>query len=254
MVEKYEVLCELYTGVSLVELPNGILAIKKEIDNPEIYETLQTIVHPGLPVEYGVVQEGGIYYALEEYINGQSLESVIASKGALDKKTAKNICMQICQGLEPLHKLKIIHRDLKPSNIILSSDGVVKIVDFGISRKNKRSGESDTQLLGTVGFASPEHFGFAQTSNKSDIFSIGMLIAAMFGKKTRTPNLSDVKMPVYYRIIADRCISITKIWRFKNVRGLYRALKYQWLYVIGIFYGLLMVVYTLCKVFINLLS
>lgn len=78
-----------------------------------------------------------------------------------------------------MHKYSITHRDITPSNIIIGFDGVVKIIDFGISRLHKENAKHDTQVLGTEGYAAPEQFGFKQSDCKTDIYALGVLLNYM---------------------------------------------------------------------------
>ena len=91
----------------------------------------------------------------------------------------RKITVKICDGLTVLHKNGIIHRDITAKNIIIGVDGNVKIVDYGISRIIKDSQGTDTEILGTVGYAPPEQFGFLQTDIRTDIYSVGVLMNYM---------------------------------------------------------------------------
>ena len=113
---------------------------------------------------------------------------------------------QICKGLKCLHKLNIIHRDISQGNIILKDDGTIKIIDFGISRIKKENKSSNTSILGTAGFAALEQFGFRQTDERADIFSIGVLMNLMLTGELPGIKIYDKSEGV--RRIILKCIEI----------------------------------------------
>lgn len=114
---------------------------------------------------------------IEEFITGYTLEEIV-SDGPLPEAKAVPVILDICEGLSHLHNLSppVIHRDIKPSNIMVTEDGIVKIIDFNASRLYKAAGGEDTVILGTAGYASPEQFGFRETDARSDIYSLGVLM------------------------------------------------------------------------------
>ena len=117
---------------------------------------------------------------IEEYINGKTLSEILAERGTLGEAETKKIIGQICDGLTFLHKHNIIHRDINPSNIMLTKENAVKIIDFDISRSLKKGAKSDTVVLGTVGYAAPEQFGFSQSGARTDLYAVGVLANVMF--------------------------------------------------------------------------
>lgn len=96
-----------------------------------------------------------------EYVEGINLKEVVDTKGALSEEQLLSVMEQVCSGLYYLHSLEppIVYRDLKPSNIILSDDGKIKLIDFGIAKRYNRELIADKYAYGTKGFASPEQFG-----------------------------------------------------------------------------------------------
>ncbi len=110
---------------------------------------------------------------IEEFIQGDSLLERLSQKNYFTESEAQNTLIQLCDGLEPMHKCGIIHRDIKPSNIIMQDDGSVRLIDFDAARVIKENATEDTKLLGTKGYASPEQFGYGQTDQRSDIYSLG---------------------------------------------------------------------------------
>lgn len=112
-----------------------------------------------------------------EYISGQTLGDLVAAEGA-SADLADRLMPGICEAVAELHGIAsppIIHRDLKPANIIVTGSTPV-IIDFGIARVYREGVDADTACFGTRGYAAPEQYGFGQTSVRSDIFALGMLL------------------------------------------------------------------------------
>lgn len=148
--------------------------IQKELNyyDKTPYQTLQKIKNPYLPKIF-VIQESDNHLTLiEEYINGKTLDQQI-----LSKEDVRNIMHQLCECLDTLHKLNppIIHRDIKPENIIYH-DNKVALLDFGIARFLDSKKSKDTLILGSVGYAAPEQFGFQQSNPQTDIYALGKLM------------------------------------------------------------------------------
>lgn len=161
------------------------------------------------------------YYCVEEYIDGETLEAHIRRFGIPNDEEAKRIIYEICLGLRDIHRLGIIHRDINPSNIMIDRYGCVKIIDFGISRINKPQKTADTQILGTHGYAAPEQYGFSQTSIKSDIYSLGVLINYI--KTAALPN--QVKAEGLLGEIAEKCTQIDESKRYNSVDEILKAIE-----------------------------
>ena len=154
--------------------------IKKTVKNYNlnVYEKFKNIDCINFPKIFELIEFNNQLIIIEEFINGNTLQEMLDKNIVLDKDTILNYIMTICDALSKLHSLNepIIHRDIKPSNIMISNDGILKIIDFDASRIYNKDKIQDTYLLGTEGFASPEAYGFAQTDCRSDVYSIGVLI------------------------------------------------------------------------------
>ncbi len=138
---------------------------------------LANLKNPALPVIYDWFSEGSDYYLVMEYIDGQTLEALCASSPnkTLPLDVFFIIGDQLCEVLNYLHTQNppIIFRDLKPANVMISQNKKVYLIDFGIARFFKSGQSRDTVALGTVGYAPPEQHGKAQTTVRSDIYSLG---------------------------------------------------------------------------------
>lgn len=157
---------------------------------------------------------------IEEYINGTTLQKMITAAGRIDEKRVKDIIVQICDGLEFLHSLGIVHRDINPNNIIITRDGVVKIIDFDISRFVKEDAVADTKILGTVGYAAPEQFGFRQSDKRVDIYAVGVLMNVMLTGKMPNINRYGGKLGK----IIKKATHIDVDFRYKNIKALKSAI------------------------------
>lgn len=114
----------------------------------------------------------------EQYIDGQTIQEMIDKSMFITKQQFDSYIQQLVSILHILHQNDIIHKDIKPDNIVVKND-VIYLIDFNISRMYKQQRSKDTQLFGTEGFASPEQYGFSQTTSKSDIYSLGKTIEQM---------------------------------------------------------------------------
>jgi serine/threonine protein kinase/tetratricopeptide (TPR) repeat protein len=122
----------------------------------------------------------GIYYITMEYISGQDLKGLIRQSGRLAVETAVSIARQVCDGLEEAHGLGIVHRDLKPGNIMVDRDGHARIMDFGIARSLKSKGITGAGvMIGTPEYMSPEQVEGKEVDERSDIYSLGVILYEM---------------------------------------------------------------------------
>lgn len=174
-----------------------------------VYEMLQHHGHPGLPKLYEVILLDDSTTIIEEYIEGQSSGSVEFSK-----KQFLIAVRELCSVLEFLHGKGIIHRDLKPSNIILAKDGHIRLIDFDAARMPKDDLEQDTRLLGTRGYAPPEQYGFAQTDERTDIYSLGITLKQL---------LEDRVWKHHYKRIIRKCTNLNPDKRYQSVSQVKRA-------------------------------
>ena len=166
---------------------------------------------------------------VEEFINGENLLQRLEQRNFLSESEARDILLQMCDGLKELHEQKIIHRDIKPSNMILQGKRI-RLIDFDAARIFKDDKDADTKLLGTRGYAPPEQFGSGQTDPRSDIYALGVTIRNLLGGKC-----GGLKK------ILDRCTELDPKNRFQNVDELKRALTAQRLPVTKIFVAVIFV-------------
>lgn len=147
----------------------------------DIYELVMCEKPKHFPAIYELVEDTDTLYVIEEYVDGDTLEEYLETKGRLDLHEAQMVMKDICEGVDFLHSQSpsVIHRDLKPGNIMLDKDGVWKIVDLDTARYYVEAAVMDTEYLGTKDFAAPEQFGFKQTDVRTDIYALGLLFHLM---------------------------------------------------------------------------
>lgn len=139
-----------------------------------------SLSHPNIVSIYDVGQVEDTYYIVMEYIDGANLNEIIRDRAPLQPDEAVRIASQICDALEHAHHNQIIHRDIKPHNILIGNNGRVKVTDFGIARAVTSSTITQTgSVVGSVHYFSPEHAKGVATGEKSDIYSLGIVLYQM---------------------------------------------------------------------------
>ena len=159
--------------------------------------------HPNIVNIYDVGSENGIHYIVMEYVEGITLKTYIEKKGQLNYKETLSIAIQVSRGIQAAHAKHIIHRDIKPQNIIISTDGKVKVTDFGIARAvSEHTIHSD--VMGSVHYASPEQARNGYVSNRSDIYSLGIVMYEMV--TGRVPFDGDSTVAVAIQHLQDEMV------------------------------------------------
>lgn len=188
--------------------------------NPELYREIAKLQNPHIPKIYCMEEKDGELCVAEEYIDGRTLDKYLAEETPTDVQKLE-LCIQLCEALEALHSCKppVIHRDIKPSNILITGDGVLKLIDFDASRQYKsEKNTSDTRLLGTIEYAAPEQFGYSQTDVRSDIYSVGVVFNEIMTEK-------DSSYARGLKRLIDKCTSFDPENRYKDVSELKRDLE-----------------------------
>ena len=160
---------------ALADVPDRIRRLEAEA------RAAAAIAHPNVVTVYDTGIDGGVAYVVTELIAGESLRSMI-DRGPLARSTALELGCQLARGLAAAHAQGVVHRDLKPSNLIVTDDGTLKILDFGLA---KVTGDRDVDatepgtLLGTSGYLSPEQARGEAADARSDIFAVGAVLYEM---------------------------------------------------------------------------
>ena len=147
-------------------------------------QSAASLSHPNVVNVYDVGEEDDIQYIVMEYVEGCTLKEWISQKGALDPEETVQIASQICDALEHAHHNHIIHRDIKPHNILIGRGGRIKVTDFGIARAVTSATITHTgSVLGSVHYFSPEQARGGISGEKSDIYSLGIVLYEMLTGK-----------------------------------------------------------------------
>lgn len=147
---------------------------------------LSLLADPCFPLLADFFEGRGRRWLQMEYLQGRTLERIVEANGPCPASYVLPIACELARGLSVLHELPggaVIFRDLKPGNVMITDEGDVKMVDFGIARFHKPGAARDTQPLGTPGFAAPEQYGAAQSDARSDLYALGAtLFFALTGR------------------------------------------------------------------------
>ena len=184
----------------------------------EVYRRLLPVLCPHLPQIMEAAEQDGQTAVLEEYVQGDTLAELLMG-ARLTEREARQVTMQLCQALHVLHSMGAVHRDVKPENVILRGSDAV-LIDFDAARIYKDESESDTQVLGTTGFAAPEQYGIFQSDERADIFSLGVLLNIMLTGKHPSRETTAGKMGRSVR----KCTMTAPEQRYQSARALMEVL------------------------------
>lgn len=197
---------------------------------------MKRLDHPALPRIVDIIDNGETIYVIMDYIEGESLDKILLEYGAQPQELVIDWAKQICDALGYLHAQNppIIYRDMKPANVMLKPEGNIKIIDFGIAREYKEQNLADTTVLGTRGYASPEHYGSRQTDSRSDIFTIGMTMHHLLtGIDPRPADYQYVSIRQWnpelsggLERIIDKCVALDPDDRYQSCGELMYALEH----------------------------
>lgn len=199
--------------------------------------------HPNIVNIYDVGSENGCHFIVMEYVEGITLKTYIERKGQLSFKEATSIAIQVARGIEAAHNKKITHRDIKPQNIMISTEGKVKVMDFGIARASS-SNTISSEVMGSVHYASPEQARNGYVDGRSDIYSLGIVMYEMVtgcvpfdGETTvaialqhlqeemKVPSAYAPELPISYEKIVLKCTQKNAERRYQNITELLADLR-----------------------------
>lgn len=184
-----------------------------------------------------IIETPDVIYIIEDYIEGETLNTILDENGAQPQELVIEWAMQICEALEYLHTRKppIIYRDMKPANVMLKPDGNIKIIDFGIAREYKDQSLADTVSLGTKGYAAPEQFGGkGQTDARTDVYCLGVtLYHLVTGHNPCEPPYEiypirhwNPQLDPGLEAIIEKCTQLNPIDRYQSCAELLYALQH----------------------------
>jgi len=174
---------------------------------------LAGLQHPNLPSIHEHFEQAGHWYLVMSFIQGESLAEYLARvpNGRLPLPEVLHIARELCDVLNYLHSQQppIIFRDLKPSNIMRTPDGHIYLIDFGIARLFKPGQSKDTAFYGSMGYSPPEQYGRAQTTERSDIYSLGVTLYELLSGYD--PSSSPFRLPPLQTLIPGLPIPLTNL-------------------------------------------
>src|SRR5271167_1884311 len=138
------------------------------------------ITHKNVCRVYEFNRVGGVAYTSMEFVEGESLRSVLNRFGALSQRKATDLALQICSGLKEAHAQGIVHRDLKPENVMIDTRGNVKVMDFGIARSMEVLTRLTGAMVGTPAYMAPEQVEGKPVDYRTDIYSLGLILFEVF--------------------------------------------------------------------------
>lgn len=193
------------------------------------YDLLRGLRHPQLPQPMAYLEWEGMEYLVREYVDGVSLHEQVTAQGPLFPDKVREAALSLCQVLQYLHSQNppVICRDVKPQNVVMDPTGRCHLIDLGAARRYRPEQQGDTVFLGTQVTAPPEQFGYQQTDQRSDLYSLGVLMRFMLTGSFE-PSKQDIG-PNYLRRVIRRCTAFDPKNRYTSVGKVYRALKYPWL-------------------------
>lgn len=220
--------------VYLIQDQNGWQAILKiqptgrEDALKQEYNLLQGLRHPQIPRPLSYVEWEGKEYLIREYVEGSSLYDQVTAQGPMTPAKVRTTALSLCQVLHYLHSQHppVICRDVKPQNVVLDPTGRCHLIDLGTARHHRPEKQGDTVFMGTQMTAPPEQFGYQQTDQRSDIYSLGILMRFLL-TGSFDPASSDTTVKVLERVIR-RCTAFDPKNRFSSIQNVARALKYHW--------------------------
>ena len=229
---------------AVTELPEEIRAqfVTRFLQEARVAGTLS---HPNIVSIYDMGEGEAGPYIVMEFVDGETLDGIIERSDPGNKQTIIPIFLQICSGLSFAHQHEIVHRDVKPANIMLTRDGLVKLVDFGVARVASTNLTQTGTLLGTPSYMSPEQIQGEKVDQRSDIFSLGIVLYEVLtgrlpfeGKNPTTmifrivndphPPLAEIDAALAgdFGPIVDRCLEKSATDRYQDCRELARDLSH----------------------------
>src|SRR5271169_6369128 len=199
-IGKYEIVAELgQGGMGVVYKARDpfigrLVALKtitpELVSDPEIlqrfYREAQsagTLQHPNIVTVFDLGEFEGHPYIAMEFVEGESLQNIIARQAKIPLAAKLKLLEQVCSGLDHAHKNGIVHRAIKPGNILVKNDGTVKVVDFGIVKLESTTLTKTGMFMGTIQYASPEQLNEGKVDQRSDLWSVVCVIYELIAYK-----------------------------------------------------------------------
>ncbi|MFC7643517.1 protein kinase [Streptosporangium lutulentum] len=165
-------------------------------------KSVASLSHPNVVHVFDQGTDGDNVYLSMEYVPGRTLRDVLRDRGRLPAREALEVMIPVLAALGAAHQAGLVHRDVKPENVLLSDDGRVKVVDFGLARAIEATNQTRTGvMIGTIGYMSPEQVTSGATDARSDVYSAGIMLFELL--TGRQPYEGETPMSVAYRHVHD---------------------------------------------------
>jgi eukaryotic-like serine/threonine-protein kinase len=172
-------------------------------------QVLAKLKHPNIVDIYDWGKSDDSYFIIMEYIDGMSLKELIDRKGALDSKVSTHLVIQICEALLFAHNNNLIHRDVKPQNILITSETIVKVTDFGIAKSLNTDITKTLNIVGTAHYISPEQARGSALDNRTDIYSLGVVFYEMLTGDT--PFRGDTSVDISLKHVSEKPAKLSSL-------------------------------------------
>ena len=173
--------------------------------------SVANLSHPNIVSVYDWGEEDGTYFMVMELVKGRSLRDIIKAEGKLLPRRATEIAAEIAKALDAAHRSDVIHRDIKPGNVLLTTDGTVKVTDFGVARaRNASEGLTKAgSVIGTANYFSPEQASGDPADERSDIYSLGVVLYEML--VGRPPFKGESAVSVAYQHVTAEVVPPSRL-------------------------------------------
>lgn len=173
-------------------------------------QSAASLSHPNIVSIYDVGKDGETEYIVMEYIEGKNLKELIRDYAPISSEQTLNLGIQIAEAIRHAHEHHIIHRDIKPHNILVTSDGRVKVTDFGIARAVSAATMTHTgDIVGSVHYLSPEQAKGIQTNEQSDVYSLGIILYELLTGKV--PYDGETPIAIALKHLQEEAVPPTKL-------------------------------------------
>jgi beta-lactam-binding protein with PASTA domain len=187
----------------------AVKVLKSGGDDPEFVAKFKAeatnaarLSHPNIVQVFDFGYENGQPYMAMEFVDGQNLREILSSRHVLRPDVAARIALQVASALEHARRNGLMHRDIKPENILITTDGVVKVADFGLSRALAESRATQANvLMGTAAYLAPEQVQGETVDHRADIYALGIVMFEMLTGKL--PFGGDSPVVVAYKRVAE---------------------------------------------------
>ncbi|HEV2700266.1 MAG TPA: protein kinase [Steroidobacteraceae bacterium] len=211
-------------------------------DDPDFVERFRqearsqaALNHPNVAVLFDFFIHEGSPVTIMEFIEGETLDKIIKRRGPIPSHVSVPLFKQALEGVGAAHRAGIIHRDLKPSNLIVSETGQVKVMDFGVAKRQDAAGPTST-IVGTLSYMAPEQILGRSVDSRTDIYAMGITLYQMLAGRVPTPHMDEYPEPptVHYPLIPEpvvaavmRALARNPAMRFQSAEAFIQALPLE---------------------------